>query len=179
MSGDAAFRPRRRLRRRPAVRVRRATGSDNKEAGNFTVVDNWRYDPAADTWERLPDLPVASGNFPSGPVVFAERYVLLIGGYQYGKVMNPDGSTRAVYGKPTRHYPDNAMCSDVFVFDARAETFGRATPLPLNNNLPMAVLQGDRLHLIGGEIGAAILDGEHFGHHPDLYLVGTLRVVEK
>src|SRR6266536_4562575 len=76
-----------------------ATGSDNAEAGTFTVVDNWRYDPAADSWERLPDLPVASGNFPSGPVVFAERYVLLIGGYQYGKVRTPDGRTRAVYGE--------------------------------------------------------------------------------
>src|SRR5262249_28756220 len=148
-----------------------AASADNPQAGTFIVVDNWRYDPATDKWTRLPELPVASGNFPSGPVVFRDRYIVMIGGYQYGKVMNPDGSVPPVYGKPSRRYANNAMCSDVFVFDTRTQTFGRATPLPLNNNLPMAVLYGDKLHLIGGEIGAAMLDGEHFGHHPDLYLI--------
>ena len=46
--------------------------------------------------------------------------------------------------------------------------------MPLNNNMPMAVVQGDRLHLIGGEIQHAVIEGEHFGHHPDLYLIGTI-----
>lgn len=145
--------------------------------GTFTVVDNWRYDLQDGRWTRLPDLPIASGNFCSGAIVFADRYLLLIGGYQYGKVLGPDGSLRDVYGVPTRHYPDNAMCSDVFVFDTKTERFGRATPLPLNNNLPMAVLEGDQLHLIGGEIGKAVLDGEPYGHHPDLYLIGAIRSI--
>jgi hypothetical protein len=29
-------------------------------------------------------------------------------------------------------------------------------------------------HLLGGEIGQATIEGESFGHHPDLYLVGTI-----
>lgn len=156
-----------------------ATGSDNPENGTFTVVDNWRYDPDKGAWKRLPDLPVASGNFPSGPVAFAGRYILLIGGYQYGKVMNPDGRTRPTFGTPQRHYPRNSMCSDIFVYDTRTDTFGRATAMPLNNNLPMAVVHHDRLHLIGGEIDAALIEGEHYGHHPDLYLVGTIREAGK
>ena len=155
-----------------------ATDNANAARQTCTVVDNWRYLPEADRWERLPDLPVASGNFPSGPVVYAGRYVLLIGGNQYGMVLSPDGKPRAPYGTPTRHYKDNAMCSDVFVFDTKTETFGRATPLPLNNNMPMAVVRGDQLYLIGGEIGAATLDGVHYGHHPDLLLVGTIRPVK-
>jgi hypothetical protein len=47
--------------------------------------------------------------------------------------------------------------------------------MPLNNNLPMAVVRGDKVYLIGGEIGAATLDGIHYGHHPDLCLIGTIR----
>ena len=84
-----------------------------------------------------------------------------------------------IYGRPTRRYTDNSMCSDVFVFDTRSQSFGRATPLPLNNNLPMTVVDGNRIHLIGGEIEHATIEGEPFGHHPDLYLVGTIREVAK
>ena len=152
-----------------------AASGEAEKAGTYTVVDNWRFDPAAMRWERLPDTPVASGNFPAGAIVCRQRYILLVGGYQYGQVMRPDGSLAPVYGTPTRRYPDNPMCSDVFVFDTHTGTFGRATPLPMNNNLPMTVLDGDRIHLIGGEAGAIEIDGEHFGHHPDLYLVGTIQ----
>jgi hypothetical protein len=154
-----------------------ATARDS--GATHTVVDNWRFDPVSQSWQALPDLPVASGNFPAGAIVYADRYILLVGGYQYGAVMRPDGSTAPTYGTPTRHYADNAMCSDVFVFDTREKRFGRATPMPLNNNLPLAVIDGDHLHLIGGEIGAAVIDGEHYGHHPDLHLVGTIRVNDR
>jgi hypothetical protein len=153
-----------------------ASGQD--AAGRtYTVVDNWRYDPDTQDWQRIADSPVASGNFPAGAIVYAGRYILLVGGYAYGAVLKPDGSVAESYGGVTRHYANNAMCSDVFVFDAQAGIFGRATPLPLNNNLPMAVIEGNRLHLVGGEIGEATIDGEHFGHHPDLYLVGTISEV--
>ena len=33
----------------------------------FTAVDNWVFDPALTAWQRLPDLPVASGNFRRPP----------------------------------------------------------------------------------------------------------------
>jgi N-acetylneuraminic acid mutarotase len=143
-----------------------------------TVVDNWRFDPRTAQWDRLPDTPIATGNFPSGAIVFANRWILLIGGYQYEFVLNPDDTYRAPYGKVTKHYPDKDYCSDVLVFDASTGTFGKADPLPLNNNLPMAVLKGNQLHLIGGETAGSVLEGETFAHHPDLYLVGTIRTSE-
>lgn len=159
-----------------------ATGNDNPgdpadgdRSGYHTVVDNWRYDAAAGRWDRLRDTPVATGNFPSGRIVYADRYLLLVGGYQYRRVLNPDGTSRPAYGTVTKHYPDKDYCSDVLVFDTKSQAFGTATPLPLNNNLPMTVVAGDRVHLIGGETGGAVIDGEAFGHHPDLYLVGTIR----
>jgi len=31
-----------------------------------------------------------------------------------------------------------------------------------------------RVYLIGGETGGSVIEGEHFGHHPDLLLVGSI-----
>jgi N-acetylneuraminic acid mutarotase len=154
-----------------------AAGNDNPTCQYCTVVDNWCYDPASARWSRLPDLPVASGNFVSGPIVYADRYVLLVGGFQYGHVLDPDGRTRLPYGRTTKHYPDNPYNSDVFVFDALTNTFGTATPLPFNSNLSMEVVRGNEVHLLGGETGGAVIEGERFGHHPDLYLAGHITLV--
>ena len=151
-----------------------ASGNDNAAGAYCTVVDNWRYDPTGDTWQRLRDLPVSSGNFPSGRIVYADRYLVLVGGHQYAKVLGPDGALRVAYGKGTKHYKNNAYFSDVFVYDTQTGGFGTATPLPLNNNLAMTVLRGDTLHLVGGETGGCEIDGEAFGHHPDLCLVGKI-----
>lgn len=154
------------------------TGNDNASGHSCTVVDNWSFDPATAQWQRLADTPVATGNWPAGAIVFQDRYVLLVGGYQYGKVLNPDGSLRPVYGRVTKHDPKNDYNSDVLVYDTETGTFGTADPLPLCNNLPMAVVAGNELHLIGGETGGAEIEGERYGHHPDLYLVGRIRVEE-
>jgi N-acetylneuraminic acid mutarotase len=154
-----------------------ASGNDNKTGEYNSIVDNWSYDPSSKQWERLADLPISTGNFPSGQIVFDDRYILLIGGYQYPTVLNPDGSTQPKYGAASKHYPDKEYFSDILVYDVINGTFGRATSMPLNNNLPMAVLDGNQLHLIGGETDNAELDGVHYGHHPDLHLIGEVRVV--
>jgi N-acetylneuraminate epimerase len=154
-----------------------AAGQDNPTGAYCTVVDNWCYDPGSDKWERLADTPMATGNFPAGAIVYHDRYILLIGGFQYRNVMNPDGTTRSAFGTVTKHYPEKDYCSDVLVYDPESRSFGRATSLPLNNNLPMAVLRGDVLHLVGGETGGAVIHGEPFAHHPDLYLMGKIRQV--
>lgn len=154
-----------------------ATGDDNVASpGSYnTVVDNWTYDPKVDRWTRLRDLPIASGNFFTvGQITFEERYVLLVGGCQYPKVENPDGTLRPAYGKPSKHYPGKPYFSDVFVYDSQSNLFGTADPLPLNNNTPMTIVRGDRIYLAGGETGGSTIEGESFGHHPDLFLVGKI-----
>jgi N-acetylneuraminic acid mutarotase len=155
-----------------------ASGQDNPTGSYCTIVDNWQYDPTTDQWARLTDTPIATGNFPSGQIVFDDRYILLIGGYQYANVVNPDGTTRKSFGRITKHHPDKDYCSDVLVFDTETKTFGRATSLPLNNNMPMAILQGKVLHLLGGETGGSIIDGEAYAHHPDLYLTGEVSLAK-
>ncbi len=97
-----------------------ATGQDNPTGQYCTVVDNWLYDPDTDHWTRLPDTPIATGNFPAGAIVYDDRYVLLIGGYQYPNVMGPDGKTRKSFGKITKHYPKRDYCSEILVFDTQS-----------------------------------------------------------
>lgn len=159
-----------------------ATGSlvrDGKSFGTGTVVDNWAYDPASMKWSRLRDLPVSSGNFPkSSNLVYANRYIILPGGHQYAIVANPDGSTREKYGKASQRRPESGLHNDVFVYDTKTDLFGTADKLPIDNNLPMTVVRDDRIYLLGGETGGGVVDGEYYGHHPDLLLIGSIRTVE-
>jgi len=141
-----------------------------------TVVDNWVYEPAGNAWSRLRDLPVASGNFPAGSIVFQERYILLCGGFQYAKVANPDGTTREPYGTPHRFQDKGDYFNDVFVYDTRTGLFSRADSMPLNNNLSMMLVHDDRVYTIGGETGGAMIDGVFYGHHPELLLEGRIRI---
>jgi N-acetylneuraminic acid mutarotase len=142
-----------------------------------TIVDNWKYDPAPDRWTRIRDLPISSGNFPGDNVAFKDRYLILIGGYQYPMVANPDGTLRDKYGAASKFQGKGAYHNDVFVYDTRTNLFGSADKLPLNNNVPMAVVREDEVFLIGGETGGATIDGEAYGHHPDLFLRGRIEEI--
>ncbi|MGI9457722.1 MAG: kelch repeat-containing protein [Aeoliella sp.] len=142
-----------------------------------SVVDNWRYDTTTGDWHQLADLPVSSGNFSNGQVVVDDRYILLIGGFQYEEVRNPDGTVGPKYGQATKTIPGNVYFSDVWVYDTLTDQFGTATQLPNNNNLPMAVVEGNKLYLLGGETGGFTFDGEQFGHHPESVFIGDMTVV--
>jgi N-acetylneuraminic acid mutarotase len=153
-----------------------ATG-DMPKVGYCTVVDNWAFDPSTNGWSRLRDLPISSGNFPGGSIVFRDRYLVLVGGGQYEKVANPDGTFRDKYGTPSRFQGKGDYFNDVFVYDTQTGQFGTADKLPLNNNLPMTVVHGEEIFLIGGETGGSVVEGEAYGHHPDLLLRGRIRTL--
>jgi len=140
-----------------------------------TIVDNWRNDPVTRQWTRLRDLPVSSGNFPkSSNLLYAGRYIILPGGHQYGEVANFDGTVRPKYGVASRRNAYSGLHNDCFVYDVKTNTFGMAEPLPIDNNLPMSVVRGDEIFLIGGETGGGIIAGRYYGHHPDLLLRGKI-----
>ena len=153
------------------------SGSDNPSGQSCTVVDSWRYDPARSQWERLADLPIASGNFPTGEIIYGDRYLVLVGGYQYESVLDPDGTIRPSYGRPYKHYKKKGYYSDVFVYDSASGVFGRADPLPLNNNMPVTVVRGNRIHMFGTETDEAVVEGRFYTHRPNLYLLGTITPV--
>ena len=81
---------------------------------NATVVDNWRFDPVRRRWAALPDLPISSGNFQTnGNSAFGDRYIVLVGGYQYQHVYHPsNGSYGAPYGQARRMCPDVAVAAN-------------------------------------------------------------------
>ena len=151
-----------------------ATG-DIPNAGYCTVVDNWMFDPASTRWTRLRDLPISSGNFYSGDIVFGNRYILLTGGAQYKKVMNPRRNDPRQVWRRLAISEQGRLLHDVFVYDTQSQRFGTADKLPLNNNATMTVMYGDQVFLLGGETGGAVVEGEVFGHHPDICLIGTIR----
>ncbi len=154
------------------------TGHDNPQKQVHVVVDNWRYHLASQTWERLADLPVASSRHPNNYIVFQDRYILLIGGGPSRNVMNPDGTVRPGYGRPHRTMWGRTTFSDVTVYDTHTGKFGRANPMPLCNNMPTAVLYKDSLYLIGGETEGVEFNGVHYGHHPDLLLIGDITAIQ-
>lgn len=159
-----------------------ATGNTVRKQVNYgycTVVDNWSFDPQTEQWKRLRDLPISSGNFPrSTNCVFNNRYIVLPGGYQYGYVRNPDGTIRDKYGLPSSANPKNGLYNNVFVYDVLKNNFGTADELPIDNNLPMTVVRGDEIYLLGGETGGGIVEGEYYGHHPDLTLRGKITEIK-
>jgi hypothetical protein len=60
------------------------------------------------------------------------------------------------------------------VYDTVTGGFGTADPLPINNCLPTVVVRGDEIFTIGGECDAREVEGEYYGHHPDLFLRGRI-----
>ena len=85
----------------------------SRSATAMTLVDNWRYDPHTAQWSRLADLPVASGNFQTnGPMTaFKDRYIVLIGGYQYEQTYYFNGSTGPSLGQPSRMCPQHTAAA--------------------------------------------------------------------
>ena len=45
--------------------------------------------------------------------------------------------------------------------------------------MPMAVVHGDDIFVIGGEADALEIGGEYYGHHPDLCLHGKIEEIGK
>ncbi len=150
------------------------------------VVDNWRYDPASDLWERLRDHPISASGSSSSTTVFADRYVLLPASYQYGVIANPDGSERPAYGTPqkvTRTWENHPSFANThyynhhYVYDIKTDSFGTATSLPFDDVASITVVRGDTAYLFPGETAGFYWEGEYFGHHPEFVLRGTISEV--
>lgn len=155
-----------------------------KDGKYANVVDSWRYDPAADTWQRLRDLPISGSGTSGGQVVYKDRYILLPCGYQYDAVMNPDGSPGPPYGEAStigdtwENHPklkDTHYFNHCFVYDTRTDLYGTATYLPFDDVATITVIFGDTACMFPGETAGFRWNGEYFGHHPEFVLKGTLK----
>lgn len=151
------------------------------------VVDSWRYDPAADTWERLRDLPISGSGTSAGMVMYKDRYILLPCGYQYASVMKPDGSLVPRYGEPStigstwENHPslkDTHYYNHCFVYDTRTNLYGTATSLPFDDVATITVILGDTAYMFPGETAGFRWNGEYFGHHPEFVLKGAINELD-
>jgi hypothetical protein len=97
--------------------------SMNMLATGERVRDLLAYDTAADTWETLPEAPIALG-YAMGAVV-GDQFFVMGGSYA-------------------------ARTAEVLVFDARARTWGTGVPLPLTLSSAAAGVIGGKVVVTGG-----------------------------
>ncbi len=152
------------------------------------IVDGWRYDPGADRWHRVRDLPVAVAGFGSGAAVYRDRYILLPTGYPYETILDPDGGTRPRYGRPSRidrsgwkQHPKlegTTYENHFWVYDTKTDLYGTATPLPYDDHGPGTHVIGDSVYLFPGETAGFWWEGEYFGHAPEFVLRGDITLLD-
>jgi hypothetical protein len=176
--------------------ARRPDGGLDAFEGEHTthcVVDGWRFDTTTETWQRLRDLPVAVAGFPSGQLLYGDRYVLLPCGYPFETILNPDGSIRPKYGHPSqvdrsawKMHPTIAASSmrsrgyynHVWVYDTHTDLYGTATELPYDDHAPPTYVLGDRVYLFADETSGFYWEGEYFGHHSEFVLKGEIELLD-
>jgi N-acetylneuraminic acid mutarotase len=141
-------------------------GTKDGTSRYYNVTESWVYDPVKNEWSRLPDMPMG-GNRRA--VTFADRYVVLIGGYKCEWAWNSDGSTTNVYTpaekqmKMIEHFEDT-----VLVFDTQTQQVGSADRLLDPTSYPMATIEGETVYTLGGEGGRRLW-------HPATFQIGRIK----
>ena len=167
-----------------------ATGGTSKVGGDtsfFTVVDNWALSVHTNHWSRLKDTPYVTGNFGNS-VVYKSRYIFLVGGAGYGKVMERElNGTFWEDGKnkpPHMKFPSSSLnyrkqySNSMLVYDIQAGNFFFTDPLPLNINMPLVYIFGDSIYVLGGEGGSGCAFGKLYGQHLELVLRGRISLTQ-
>jgi hypothetical protein len=152
------------------------------------VVDSWRYDPAQKAWSRLRDLPVAVAGFGTGRLAFRDRYILLITGYPFKTILNPDGSTRPRYGEASaidrsqwKQHPrlkGQKYENHNWVYDTQTNLYGTATTLPYDDHTPPTLVLGNTVYMFPNETAGFWWEGEYFGHAPEFVLKAQIRTLD-
>jgi N-acetylneuraminic acid mutarotase len=110
------------------------------------VVDSWVYDPEADRWSRVRDTPDGANR---RAVVFKDRYIILMGEYQYGKTWHPDGSQTDVYTPEKKKLSWKSFFGKtVLVYDTKSDLFGTADPLLDQTSWPCAAIQRNTIFVL-------------------------------
>ena len=159
----------------------------DENGGRHSVVDSWRYDPQADTWHRLRDLPVAVAGFSTGTIAYRDRYILLATGYPQPTIMDSDGTIRPSYGEPSKidrsKWPGEGLNGSIYenhvwVYDTKRNLYGTATYLPFDDHAQTVHIIGDTMYMFPGETGGFYWEDEFFGHAPEFVLKGKIRVLD-
>ena len=131
----------------------------------YNAVDSWTYDPAADQWTRLPDMPDGSAR---RAVPYQDRYLIMIAGYKYPFTWRLDGTRTAAYNADEKKKDWKEFFeSTVLVYDTKTRQLGTADPLIERTADPSATIIGDTIYTLGGEGGP-----RHW--HPCTFQIGKI-----
>jgi N-acetylneuraminic acid mutarotase len=146
----------------------------NTSTGNYyNVVDSWVYDVASNTWSALPDMPDGCNR---KAVAFADRYIIMCGGFKYMYTYRPDGSKVLAYS-PAEVETWNTVGMDAFfkkevlVFDTVTNQLGYADDMLDTSSWPLTAVDGNTVYTLGGEGGTA---GGTYIQHPSLFEIGAV-----
>ena len=136
----------------------------------YNAVDSWVYDPADNTWTRLPDMPHGANR---RALVCGDRYLVLIAGYRYGTTWNADGTTSDVYSaeEKARHWT-GFFENTVWVYDTCTGQLSKADSLLEPTSYPSSAAAGDTLYCLGGEGGPRLF-------HPATFHIGKVLGVDE
>jgi hypothetical protein len=155
----------------------RTGGADDLNAWYFNAAGGWVYEPETDRWERLP--PVAD-HANARAVAVGDRYLVLLGGFNYAETWQEDGTRTYVYSPEETRLTEHQRGIDatmgaaglmrraVVAYDAVA---GREMPLaPLldPSAWPMGAADGDTVYCLGGEGGRRLW-------HPATFQIGRIK----
>lgn len=156
------------------------TTNSNNDTLYKTIIDNWKYSVASDSWTRLSDTPFVLGNWMFQTLY--DKYILLIGGAGYMKIHNstpvtiPDNMNHQHSPLNRNIYNDYLFTNAVYVYDTVADTFIQSTPLPYDWNGATVWLRGDTVYLNAGELGIICTDKVFYARHPKMTLQGKITI---
>ena len=156
------------------------TTNSNNDTLYKTIIDNWKYSVASDSWTRLSDTPFVIGNWMFQALY--DKYILLIGGAGYMKIHNstsvtiPDNMNHQHSPLNRNINNDYLFTNAVYVYDTVADTFIQSTPLPYDWNGPAVWLRGDTVYLNAGEFCIICTNESFYGRHPKLTLKGKITI---
>jgi N-acetylneuraminic acid mutarotase len=143
--------------------VHRATTAG--KTGYYNVTDAWMYDPATGVWTAIGDMPAGANR---RAVTFADRYILLLGGYKYQFTWKAGAAPKDVYSEAEKKMAMAELMEDaVLVFDTQTHRISRADHLLDPASFPMAGIDGATIYTLGGEGGRRLW-------HPATFQIGTI-----
>ncbi len=138
------------------------------EGAYYNAADSWVYDPATGAWSQLSDMPHGANR---RALAFADRYIILVAGYKYGRTWNMDGSVTEVYSAEERELDWKSFFQrTVLVYDTVTGKLSATDPLLDQTSWPSATISGDTIYCLGGEGGARLW-------HPATFQIGKVSVL--
>lgn len=154
-----------------------------------TVLDQWKYDLSDNTWSRLINNQIETGNWGGNDqIVYQNRYLILVGGAYFpemvenGKIVKQKIKPCLCHSSRISHCGCGAVfLNKIFAYDTCEDKFIKCKQdLPGYINLPQYKIVEDQIYLMGGEAYQIKYEGKSFCiPHLDLNFQGTIKFIDE